>query len=464
MAIETQYRPLPPRIGTYYAIFSSAFVALVLLLLILEQLGARKLWLSHVMMVVPVVCYLGVALATRSLDIHVFATASRRVPALFGGLGMAAGSIGAIGFFALTGVIYLIGFDALGIGLGMIAGLLAASVLFLPFIRKSGAFTLAAFLHQRFASAPLGALAALFSVPPLILLMVAELQLGAFVASLFASVSYDMAIVIGAGIVVATAAAGGLRSLIWTQSTQYIVMIAGFLTPLIIVSVMVTNLPLPQFTYGELFERIATLELATGIGSATPEGLLALPGQGQEALTKPLLQGFGAIGRLDFVLLSLCVLAGIASLPSLVMRASAAPSAFETRHTAAWGCLFLCLFLISVPAYAIFTRFLALQDVAGSAVSQLPDWIARLHDAGLAEFSDANGDGVIGAAELLVSRDGVTLSLPIIADLPFIIIVLVAVGGVAAGGGRGAAAWVRTNSRVLALVGLYIRAPFQYTR
>ena len=54
MALETQFRPLSPRIGTYYAIFISAFIAMVLLLLILEQLGARKLGLSHVMMVAPV--------------------------------------------------------------------------------------------------------------------------------------------------------------------------------------------------------------------------------------------------------------------------------------------------------------------------------------------------------------------------------------------------------------------------
>jgi len=432
MALETQFRPLSPRIGTYYAIFVSAFIAMVLLLLILEQLGARKLWLSHVMMAAPVAFYLGIALSARSLDIHIFATAGRRIPAVFGGLSLATTAIGGIGYFALTGALFLIGFDALCIVLGIIAGLLTASVLFSPFIRKSGSFTLGSFLHQRFASAPLGAIAALFMLPPLVLLMVAELQLGAFVTSLFSSLSFEAAIMVGAAIIVATATAGGLRSLVWTQSTQYIVTIAGFLTPLVMLSVAATNLPLPQFTYGELFERISTLELATGIGPAEPVGALAMPGHGREPAMKPFLQSFGAISGFDFTLICLCVLAGIATLPSLVMRASASTSAFETRYTAAWGGLFAILFLISAPAYAAFAKFLTLQDVAGSPASQLPDWIGRLSDAGLADFSDKNGDGVIGAAELLISRDGVALALPIIGGLPFIIVVLVAVGGIAA--------------------------------
>ena len=435
MALETQVRPLSPRIATYYAIFASAFTALILLLLILEQLGARKLWLSHVMMIAPIIFYLGVAIAARSLDIYVFATAGRRVPAIFGGMSMAAASVGGIGYFALTGALYLLGFDALCISIGMITGLLTASVLFMPFIRKSGSFTLASFLHQRFASTGLGAVAALLTLPPLMLLIVAELQLGAFVTSLFASLSFEAAIIVGAVITALTVTAGGLRSVVWTQSTQYVVMIAGFLTPMVILSLSEPNLPpipLPQFTYGNLFERITTLELATGIGAAVTDGHIMLPGQDNEPLTKSLLQAFGAVDRLDFILLSICVLIGTAALPSFVMRASAASSAFETRHTVAWASLFLCVFLISAPAYATFAKFLTLQDIAGSPASQLPEWIERLRDARLADFSDRNDDGVIGANELLVLRDGVALSLPIIGGLPFILVVLVAIGGVGA--------------------------------
>lgn len=438
MSLETHYRPISPRLGTHYAIFTSTYISLVLFLLILEQLGARTLWLSHIMMAVPIALYLGIALYNRTLSLRAFHAAGRRIPPVFVGLSLSISALGGIGFFALTGAVYMIGFDALSIVLGMVAGFVVAAVLFAPFLRKSGAFTLPGYFRQRFDSTTIGAIAAVMMVFPLFLLLAAEISLGAMMASLFASVSYETAVTIGAVIVIIAAVAGGLASLIWTQCAQYIVMIAGFMTPIVILSLLITNLPLPQFTYGELFERIATLELAIGISPGESGSLIGLPGDAREPVMKPFLQPFGAIDRTDFILLLLCFLGGSATLPSLLNRAGTAPTVFESRQSWAWGLLFLGIFLISIPAYAAFAKFLTLQDLAGTPASQLPDWIARLREAGLADFTDKNQDGVVSAAELLVSRDGVTLALPIIGNLPFIIVVLVAAGGIAAALAAGA--------------------------
>ena len=113
MSLQSQYRPLNPRLGTHYAIFVSAFTALVIVLALLEQLGARKLWLSHTMIVAPLVIYLVVAVLTRTLELHEFFSAARRIPPVFGGLALAVTAIGGVGLFALTGSLFLIGFDAL---------------------------------------------------------------------------------------------------------------------------------------------------------------------------------------------------------------------------------------------------------------------------------------------------------------------------------------------------------------
>ena len=438
MSLETHYRPISPRLGTYYAIFTSSYISLVLFLLILEQLGARTLWLSHIMMSVPIALYLGIAIYNRSLDLRMFHAAGRRAPPVFVGLSLAISALGGIGFFALTGAVYMIGFDALSIVLGMVAGFVVAAVLFTPFLRKSGAFTLPGYFRQRFNSTLLGAIAAAMMVIPLFLLLAAEISLGAMMASLFASVSYETAVTIGAVVIIVAAIAGGLASLIWTQSAQYIVMIAGFMTPIVILSVLLGYVPVPQLTYGLLFERIETLELAIGVAPTEPGSMIGLPGDAREPVLKSFLQPFGAIDRIDFILLLLCFLGGSATLPSLLNRAGTTPNVFESRQSWAWGLLFLGLFLISVPAYAAFAKFLTLQDLAGTPASQLPGWIARLAEAGLADFTDKNQDGVISAAELLVSRDGVTLALPIIGNLPFIIVVLVAVGGIGAALAAGA--------------------------
>ncbi len=440
MSLSVEHRPTAHRLGTHYAIFVSAFASLVLLLLILEQLGARKLWLSHIIIAVPVVAYVGLAVLTRTLDLHEFFTAGRRVPPVFGGLALAATTLGGVGLFAFTGLIYLIGLDAMCLAIGWTAGLLLAAVLIVPYMRKSGAYTLPGFLRQRFGNRLVGVIGGLLVLPPALLLLAAELRLGAFIASLFAAVSYETALAAGAAIMALVPLLGGLRSLTWSQCVQYLVIAAGFIIPLVIVGVLLTNLPLPQLTFANIFERLSVQELATGLSLQEPGTLSqALGDADMQASPKPFLQTFGAIGRGDFILLLLCFMAGTAVLPSLLMRAGTATSVFQSRRTCGWGALFLAVFLISAPAYAAFAKLMLLQGVAGTAPSQLPEWVARLSDAGLAEILDRNRDGVFAAAEILVSGDGVALALPIIAGFPFILVALVAAAGIAATLAAGAA-------------------------
>jgi len=433
MSLQHHYRPINPRLGTHYAIFCSVMVAVVLVLAILEQLGMRKLWISHIMIAVPLVLFLGVAAITRTLDLHEFLAAGRRMPSVYGGLSIAATAIGGAGFFALTGSLYLIGFDALSLILGGAAGFVFTAMLITPYLRKSGAYTLPGFFRQRFSSPLAGALAALLLIPSALLLLAAELRIGGFVTSLFASVSFELAVASGAGLIALITILGGMRSLSWTQCVQYIVVIGAFLLPITVLSVQVTNLPLPQLTYGDLLDRVASQEIAIGASQTNAVSLKeALPGERPEPALKPFLAPFGAIAISDFLMLIFCFMCGTAAMPSLIMRAGTAPSIYEARRAIGWGALFFGLFLISSPAYAVFAKFLTLQEIVGSTPSQLPGWIAGLRDAGLADFSDSNNDGVISAAEMLVSRDGVTLALPIIAGFPFVVVVLVAIGGVSA--------------------------------
>ncbi len=440
MSLQNQYRPLNPRLGTHYAIFVSAFTALVLVLALLEQLGARKLWLSHTMIAAPLIIYLMVAALTRTLDLHEFFSVSRRIPPVFGGLALAVTTIGGVGIFALTGSLYLIGFDALALALGWIGGFALAAILFVPYLRKTGAYTLPGFFRLRFKSPLLGGVAALLLLPPAIILLAAELRIGAFVTSLFASVSFEVAVGCGAGMIILTLVLGGLRSLTWTQSIQYTVVLAGILVPLIVVSIQITNLPLPQLTYGSLLEQNSINELTLGAVPTTPQAMLiGLPGERPEPAVKPFLQAFGALTMGNFMLLALCVLTGTAAMPGMLLRAGTSVHTPQSRRLMGWGTLFLGLFLITAPAYAVFAKYITLQQITGTSATDLPAWISGLKDAGLANFTDRNGDGIISARELLMSRDGVVLSLPIMAVLPFILVVFAAAAGIAATLAAGAA-------------------------
>lgn len=440
MSLQNQFRPLNPRLGTHYAILASVLAALLIVLALLEQLGIRKLWLSHVMIIVPLIVYLTVAVLTRTLDLHEFFSVSRRIPPVFGGLAFAMTAIGGVGLICLAGSLYLIGFDALALVAGWIAGFAVAGVLFVPFMRKAGAYTLPGFLKLRFDSPLVGAVAALLVLPPAMILLAAELHIGAFVASLFASVSFEFAVALAGALVIVTLVLGGLRSLSWTQSVQYTVALAGLLVPLFIVSVQETNLPLPQLTYGWLLEELSANELKVGATALTPPALLeGLPGERPEAAIKPFLQAFGAISQVDFAMLAFCILCGTAALPALLLRSGTATNTQQSRKLVGWATVFLGLFLISAPAYAVFAKHLTLAQITGTSPTDMPAWINSLRGAGLADFADRNGDGAIGATELLIARDGVVLSLPIMAGLPFILVVFAATAGIAASLAAGAA-------------------------
>ena len=62
-----------------------------------------------------------------------------------------------------------------------------------------------------------------------------------------------------------------MRSLTWTQCAQFIVVMLGIAVPLIAISVLVTNLPLPQLAYGGILDDMTQLEAgARADGRAAP--------------------------------------------------------------------------------------------------------------------------------------------------------------------------------------------------
>jgi cation/acetate symporter len=146
---------------------------------------------------------------------------------------------------------------------------------------------------------------------------------------------------------------------------------------------------------------------------------------------KPFLQPFGILGPVDFVTLFLCLSLGTAALPSLLSRSGVTGSLPEQRRSSAWGLLFVALFVMTAPAIAAFAKLIMFRDIALSPASALPAWFAELSANHLLQAHDANGDGAIGAAELLIGRDGVALALPAAAGLPYVLSVLMATAALA---------------------------------
>jgi cation/acetate symporter len=432
MSAPVRLRTPNPHLGVYYGIVTSAFASLVIALALFEQLGWSEARLALAIILLPIALYLIIAVGARTLNIVDFFVSGRRVPPVFNGFVLAAVTIGGTGFFAYVGTLYFFGFDALAIGLGWASGLMVSMVLFAPYLRKAGAFTLPSFLGRRFGSRWLRVAASVLQIPPTALLLAAELKIAALIAAMFLSLSYGVVVVVVAGIVACIAGLGGMRSLTWSGSAQFIVAAVGFSVPLIIVSVLLTHLPAPQITYGELLSSLQTAEISAGISLAQPEQLaIGLPNAMPRASVKPFLQTFGAIGRIDFLALFFCFALGTAALPSLLARSGVTSSVSEQRWSCAWGTLLVALFVISAPALAVFVKYLLFQDIAQISNGSIPHWLAQLNASALAYARDFNGDGMVNASELLIARDSLVLALPMAAQLPSIFTLLLAVAGLA---------------------------------
>lgn len=430
MKPNSPHRQANPHLGAHFGIIASGFVALIILLAMFEQLGWPQGLLAKAMMLLPLGLYLSIAVATRTYDIRDFFVSGRRVPPVYNGAVLAAVLIGGTGFFAYTGTLFFLGFDALAIGLGWTAGLLISSLLFVPYLRKAGAYTVPAFLGQRFRSRALRIAASLMQLPTTALLLAAEIKIAAFIGVLFLPVSYQFAVAGIAAIIACITLVGGMRSLTWSSSAAFIVAAIGLAVPLVVVSVLFTNLPTPQFTYGEMFAPLQRSEIMAGISPVSPDALtIQFPAEEPRPSAKPFLQSFGAIDRIDFLALFLCLALGTASLPSLLLRSGVTSSGADQRRSVAWAVLFVALFAATAPALAAFARLFIFQDIAHNPASALPSWLNDLSAYRLLTFHDGNRDGSIGASELAVARDGVAIALPMAAGLPYVFTVLMATAG-----------------------------------
>ena len=431
MALQSRQRTPNPHLGSYYGIVASAFVSLTILLAMAEQLGWRDGSIARLMILMPLVLYIAVAVAARTLNVEDFFVSGRRVPQVYNAFLLAAITVGGTGLFAYTGALFFMGFDGLAIGLGWTCGLLLASILFVPYLRRAGAYTLPALLGQRFRSQRTRMLASGLQIAPTILLLAAEVKIAAMVLAMFLPTAYWISVVIVVVFIAATGILGGMRALTWSGSAEFITGGLGLAIPLTAVAVVLTNLPVPQFTYGEMLESLSNAETTTGVTAIAPGMLAGFPGQEPLAAVKPFLQTFGTISEAGFFTLFICFTIGTAALPTLLSRSGVTASVADQRRSTAWALLLVALFAMTAPALVVFAKVLMFGDVAIIPTQGLPAWISNLSQLQILRPSDLNAEGTIGVSDLLVARDGIVLALPSLAALPHILTPLIAAAGLA---------------------------------
>lgn len=431
MLISRRVSAVNPRLGTYFSIFASAFVAAFFVSLIVEHLGLSDLSGRWSLFLVPVLLYIAIGAMVKTEEPVEYFAAGRRVPAGYTGLLIATTSLGATGIVAMTGVFFFSGFDALCVYIGGLSGLVLMSVLLAPFYRKFGAFTVPSYLGKRFESRALRLTAASISAVPLLLLLTAEVTMGAAFTRYLTGLPQVAAVAVVVTVVVLATVLGGARSLTWAASAQSIGLILALFIPIAVVAVLITSLPFPQLTHGPLVRNLVRNEVVSGLVAVTAPALdFSFPGQALTTLSKPYTLPFGHVGPIAFAMAAVIFAFGIASAPWILPRVVATPGVYESRKSLGWATVFFGLILLTVSAAAVFMRDGLLDLVMSERVGQPPAWLEAVTRAGFADIRI--GTGAYAYPSLPFYRDGVLFSLPVAVGLPLTFVYLAMAGAIAA--------------------------------
>jgi cation/acetate symporter len=431
MAILNTTRHHRRRTGTYLAIFASAYTTLFLGVLLSEQMGASPNTINVVLFVVPLLLFVGIGLGAGADDSREFFAAGRAVPSYYAGLGLALTAIGGTGVVCITGALFKIGMDALVLVIGWVTGLVLAGVLLFPFLRKCGAYSVPSYLGLRLDSRIVRILAALALLVPSVLILAAEVRVGAYVAVLMTGAPEALcaAVVVAAAAVALTL--GGLRALTWASVTQSIAVLAAMALPATIVSLLISNLPIPQMMHGNLLQGFRRIEESQPFpvleSSAT---LFRMPSTGLDAFTNAYLQPFAHVGRLSMPLAILVIAGGIAALPALLNRAGTTTTVYESRKSMGWAVLTAAFMLLTLASIAGFMRGYVTEQIVGAAGDRLPLWFQSLQQLGFASVAKTTATVTLDGVKM--QRDVAFMALPMAAGLPAAVIALVAAGALAA--------------------------------
>jgi cation/acetate symporter len=244
-----------------YTWYTGGFVFFIIALAILEQLGLPRVWIGYVFLLATVGLYAGIGVMSRTSDAAEYYVAGRRVPALFNGMATGADWMSAASFIGMAGTLYLTGYNGLAFIMGWTGGYCLVALFLAPYLRKFGQFTIPDFLGARYGGhipRTIGILAAILCS---FTYVVAQIYGVGIITTRLTGVEFIYGIFLGIGGILVCSFLGGMRAVTWTQVAQYIILIIAYMIPVVWLSVKHTGIPLPQFVYGKVLEKVTAREV-----------------------------------------------------------------------------------------------------------------------------------------------------------------------------------------------------------
>jgi len=256
----------------YYTFYTGGFIAFVVLVGILEQLGVPNKALGYMFLFATILLYAGIGFMSKTAEVSEYYVAGRRVPALFNGMATGADWMSAASFIGMAGTLYLTGYDGLAFVMGWTGGYCLVALFLAPYLRKFGQFTIPDFLGERYG----GNLPRMIGVAAAIICsftyVIAQIYGVGLITSRFTGLEFGIGVFVGLAGILVCSFLGGMKAVTWTQVAQYIILIFAYMIPVVWLSVKHTGNPIPQISaYTSALPKVTALEKEFN-DKATPKG------------------------------------------------------------------------------------------------------------------------------------------------------------------------------------------------
>jgi cation/acetate symporter len=422
----------------YYGYFTIGFIAVATVMLLLELFaGLPTQVIGWIFLLLTMGLYATIGILSRTKVLDEYYVAGRNVPAVFNGMATGADWMSAASFISMAGTLWLTGYDGLAYIMGWTGGYVLLALLFAPYLRKFGQFTIPDFVGARFGGNTARVVAAVCAIVVSLTYVTAQVVGVGIIMQRFVGVDYRIGVVLGLSGVLVCSFLGGMKAVTWTQVAQYIILITAYLIPVTALSIQLTGFPIPQLSYGQALQEITRLEQEQGLSTTTESpvvpgkfvttgyippfnegisnaaaisavtqlntefglGLTPPPAQAIPDANRPELGDWRSTPW-QFLALTACLMLGTAGLPHILIRFYTVPSVRESRISVGWSLFFIFLLYFTAPAYAAFSRWQILENVVGKQVSELPSWTESWGRNGLIAIRDFSTiDGVAVGSE-----------------------------------------------------------------
>ncbi len=427
-------------LGKVYGLYTLGFLGFVILMGIFEAAGVSNQLIGWLFVAFTVLIYAFIGILSRTMETDQYYVAGREVPALYNGMATAADWMSGASFIAMAGGIYLSGYPYMAFLVGWTGGYVLVASLIAPYLRKFGAYTVPDFIGTRYGGNFARFCAVIILVVASFTYVTAQINGTGTVAARALQIPFEVGVWIGLAGILFCSMLGGMRAVTWTQVAQYIVLIVAYLIPVFWMSNKLGYGLIPHFAQFDAVARVQELEGILGIGTLLPTAEAKAEAGKLAALKVGINDASDSLmAKWKFFTLVLCMMAGTASLPHVLMRYFTTDSVRNARVSVGWSLLFICGLYLTAPALATFTKLSLLDpnvatSIIGKSVSEVTnlEWIQQWSNVGFLKVIDSNGDGIVQINEFFMRGDIVVLATPEMAGLPYVISGLVAAGGLAA--------------------------------